>query len=600
VKRVEGSGRVSPRIIIALSFAAVSIVGGCAPAPAPSPAVREDALTSDEVIEEYRAAARSAYAQGAFLREQGDLETAQAHFVEAVRLYPRDPDLRLALAEVQIELGRGGEAEQFLHAAVRRFGGSAREHLLLSKLALASGDAAAAHAGLDSALVRNPQSVEALQMRGRLSLGESNLEAAYHDLALADSLAPHDPATLFPLAETLARLRRDADAAATFRALLSLQPEDLGARRGLAETLRRTGRGAEAEALLLERPGVASEDLGPLEDAVGMQVRAGDLAAAARLLASRPLPPRLGALRARVLIQMDRLVAADSVLAALPPDPSLGTHLLRGDIAVRQGRNDDARVHYRAALDLQPDACAASASLALLAVQEVRRTASTSTELPWRVAARDSSLWTAADSLLRVASRRAGADSYRCHLLLGHAHMVRGSMREAARHLEVAHRLDPDNAEVMFDLAAAHQELGDFASALRWGREAIARDPEHAAALNFVGYILAERGLELGESETLVRRALAIDPDNAAYIDSLGWVLYQRGDYAGATAELERASQLTESRDPTILEHLGDTYLRRGNMAGALHAYTRAVAIPGGRDELRAKRARLATLLGAP
>ena len=591
---------MSPRICIALAGAMSLFVLHCGRPPArPAASPPEDALTSDEVIEEYRAAARSAYAQGAFLREQGDLQGAQSHFIEAVRLYPRDPDLRLALAEVQIEMGRGDEAEQFLLAAVRRFGGSAREYILLARLALASGDVAAARAGLDSALVRQPENVDALQMRGRMSLVESKLDAARWDLARADSLAPHDPGTLLPLAETLARLGADVEAVHAYRAVLDQTPEDLAARRGLAEALRRTGRVGEAEALLLDRPGSEPEDFGPLEDAVALHVRAGDLAAAERLLAARTLPPRLGALRARILIQLDRLASADSVLAALPEDPALGTELLRGDIAVRQGRNDAARQHYRTALRLEPDACAASASLALLAVQEIRRTAAAA-NIPWRVAARDSSLWTAADSLLDRASRAAGPESYRCNLLLGHANMVRGAMPAAARHLEIAHRLDPDNAEVMFDLASAAQESGDFDAALRWGRAAVARDPEHAPALNFVGYILAERGLELGESESLVRRALAIEPDNAAYIDSLGWVLYQRGDYDGAVHALERAAQLTESRDPTILEHLGDAYLRRGQLDAALDAYTRAAAVHGGRDELHAKRARLASLLGPP
>jgi Flp pilus assembly protein TadD len=175
--------------------------------------------------------------------------------------------------------------------------------------------------------------------------------------------------------------------------------------------------------------------------------------------------------------------------------------------------------------------------------------------------------------------------------------MVRGSMLAAARHLEVAHRLDPDNAEVLFDLASAAQESGDFDAALRWGRGAIERDPNHDAALNFVGYLLAERGVELGESEALIRRALALEPDNAAYIDSLGWVLYKRGDFATATLELERAARASESRDPTILEHLGDAYLGHGRIEAALEAYTRAVTLPGGRDEVHAKRARLLALL---
>ena len=42
----------------------------------------------------------------------------------------------------------------------------------------------------------------------------------------------------------------------------------------------------------------------------------------------------------------------------------------------------------------------------------------------------------------------------------------------------------------------------------------IARDPHDAAALNYLGYMLAERGTSLDEAVTLIRRALTIEPDN--------------------------------------------------------------------------------------
>jgi tetratricopeptide (TPR) repeat protein len=164
-----------------------------------------------------------------------------------------------------------------------------------------------------------------------------------------------------------------------------------------------------------------------------------------------------------------------------------------------------------------------------------------------------------------------------------------------------------DACDVAADLAALHQpafledpefhfirgmaaeRVGEREAAVRHFRECLARDPEHSAALNYLGYMWAESGENLAEAEGLIRRALEIEPANAAYLDSLGWVLFQQGRYHEALAPLERAAELSGRSDPTIVEHLGDTLAKLGRTTEAVKAWERAASLEGASPELPAK-----------
>ncbi|MDH3432082.1 MAG: tetratricopeptide repeat protein, partial [Gammaproteobacteria bacterium] len=67
------------------------------------------------------------------------------------------------------------------------------------------------------------------------------------------------------------------------------------------------------------------------------------------------------------------------------------------------------------------------------------------------------------------------------------------------------------------------------------------RWPESSVTLNALGYTLADRTDEYRDAEKFIRKALKYDPDSAAIIDSLGWVLHKRGKHEEALEQLERA-----------------------------------------------------------
>ena len=52
--------------------------------------------------------------------------------------------------------------------------------------------------------------------------------------------------------------------------------------------------------------------------------------------------------------------------------------------------------------------------------------------------------------------------------------------------------------------------------------------PDFAAALNYLGYMNADRRVKVAEAVGLIEKAIALDPENGAYLDSLGWALFRQ------------------------------------------------------------------------
>ncbi|MEM9701039.1 MAG: tetratricopeptide repeat protein, partial [Planctomycetota bacterium] len=105
--------------------------------------------------------------------------------------------------------------------------------------------------------------------------------------------------------------------------------------------------------------------------------------------------------------------------------------------------------------------------------------------------------------------------------------------------------------------------------------------PNDPGTLNDLGYLWADRGKNLARAERMIRVAVASEPDNAAYLDSLGWVLLKRGKAEEARAPLERAAELAtkqgQGTDGTIWSHLGDLWQALGEPKQARDAWKAAL-----------------------
>ncbi|ODS56368.1 MAG: hypothetical protein ABS36_08240 [Acidobacteria bacterium SCN 69-37] len=160
---------------------------------------------------------------------------------------------------------------------------------------------------------------------------------------------------------------------------------------------------------------------------------------------------------------------------------------------------------------------------------------------------------------------------------LGRAYEDLRDMRRAVRTLEDARRRTPDDTRLAFALAATYERDGQAGRAERIFREIIAAEPGHAAALNYLGYMLADRGQKLPEAVGFIERAIEINGENPAYLDSLGWAYFRMSRFQDAVDPLERAAR--GAPDVSVIqEHLGDAYLKVEQYDKAVEAFERALA----------------------
>src|SRR5271166_268069 len=133
-----------------------------------------------------------------------------------------------------------------------------------------------------------------------------------------------------------------------------------------------------------------------------------------------------------------------------------------------------------------------------------------------------------------------------------------------------------DKDYVIFVQGSIYERQKKYDLAEESFRKVLASDPKSAMTLNYLGYMLADRGTRLEEALGYIRRAIALDPQNGAYLDSLGWVYYRLGDYDLAEENLRRASERI-GNDPTVHEHLGELYLKTGRLKLATTHFERAL-----------------------
>lgn len=112
----------------------------------------------------------------------------------------------------------------------------------------------------------------------------------------------------------------------------------------------------------------------------------------------------------------------------------------------------------------------------------------------------------------------------------------------------------PDSEGISLGRAELLLRMGRLDDAIEQYRRAADQWPDSALSLNALGYTLADRTDSYKEAEKLIRKALRFEPESAAIIDSLGWVLYKRGKHEEALVELQRAYASLD--DPEVASHI--------------------------------------------
>ena len=173
------------------------------------------------------------------------------------------------------------------------------------------------------------------------------------------------------------------------------------------------------------------------------------------------------------------------------------------------------------------------------------------------------------------ASEPGNADE-RAQLLIGESQLLReaGRVLEAHAVLSAALQQQPDQPELLYEVALLAEKIGRVDELESRLRHLITLKPDHAHALNALGYSLAERNVRLAEARALIERAVALAPEDPFILDSKGWVLFRQGDMQSALDILVRAFAIRA--DPEIAAHLGEVLWASGRHEEARQTWDKA------------------------
>ena len=169
-----------------------------------------------------------------------------------------------------------------------------------------------------------------------------------------------------------------------------------------------------------------------------------------------------------------------------------------------------------------------------------------------------------------------------------------GRMTEAMDYYARALRINPDDANVLYDLGNAFAQQGDWDNAIGSYRHALQVTPNQADILNNLGFALATKK-QFADAIACFEAALKLNPDSASTHNNLAAVLHGEHRLAEAAQHYREALRVTPD-DPRICVNLGDTLIKLGNPAEAISCYQAALRLKPGDPKIKAR----LQALGAP
>jgi tetratricopeptide (TPR) repeat protein len=135
----------------------------------------------------------------------------------------------------------------------------------------------------------------------------------------------------------------------------------------------------------------------------------------------------------------------------------------------------------------------------------------------------------------------------------------------------------PGDTQLLYGRAMVAVELDHLEAAEQDLRQVIDQEPGNAAALNALGYTLADRVGRYEEAEALIRAAFELQPEEASIIDSMGWVAFRLGRLQEAETFLRDA--WSRDNNAEIAAHLGEVLWTRELQDEAVKIWTEALQI---------------------
>jgi tetratricopeptide (TPR) repeat protein len=116
----------------------------------------------------------------------------------------------------------------------------------------------------------------------------------------------------------------------------------------------------------------------------------------------------------------------------------------------------------------------------------------------------------------------------------------------------------PENQDFLYMRSTVSSLQKNIVQSEKDLRSILAINPNHAEALNALGYSMTLNSDRYSEARELILRSLKLDPKSIEALDSLGWVCYRLGDHAEAIKHLTQALSSLLIPEPEIVAHLGE------------------------------------------
>ena len=441
--------------------------------------------------------------------------------------------------------------------------------------------------------------VEAYAGAGRSAEGVKWLEEA----------APDNPQLYSTLGDFYARERRWADSASAYELALRDSPKSVDLRIWMGTSLMQTGTLSDvikARDVLREANALRATDERALYLLSQAERRSGDSTAAEgvarKLIAQNGRNPRGYVALAEALEDQRRFQPLIDALApavatfSAANDSGLATGMLLPHLGFayqEMGQFDKAIATFESARKLAPED--PSVTVYLIQAQMAAKRYNAAAELAHAARAeRPADLRLA--RMESLALRRSGKvdqglaileDIARTHaddpdmiVALAQGYVDANRAPQATKLLQDAQLKFPGDGTIALELGAVLDKQKKYAESEAVLRQLIAKEPENAVALNYLGYMLAERGERLGESVDYLKRALAIDPDNGSYLDSIGWAYFKDGKLDLALDNLKRAADQLMTNS-VVQDHYGEVLFNLGRYDAAIVAWNRALSGDG-------------------
>jgi tetratricopeptide (TPR) repeat protein len=499
-----------------------------------------------------------------------DFHSALAEYQKAVALQPDIRELRYALAMAYLATKDVESAKQ---QALEIHPKDAKTYQLLGECYRVAGQDDSALWAYSRAVEQDSTDVNSLWRLAVLWQLKNDLNQAIHYWKMVATLQTFSPQVHLQLATLLFQAQKLDDAISEYRKVLDLQPDNPKSFYGLAEVYEAkhdTTQAIDLYRRYLKLDPVNKQVRGKLIALLyqtGRKDEAMSQAGTFSMLAPDDLEAkkRLGAL----YLSSGDYPQAESVfisyLEADPDDPQV--HFFLGRIALEKEDFNRAKSEFETTVALSDSVLDGWINLAMVYLRQ------DSTQR--------------AIQIYQQARGKVRDDSYLLYMI-GNVYAQKQNYDSALVYLSKASDKSPHETQILFSLGSVYERNGDFDQSVAIFERLLRIDSTNAQALNYLGYMFAEKGIRLEESLDMIQKALESDPNNAAYLDSYGWVLFRLGRLEEAEIQIKKALDAV-STDSIIHEHLGDIYQAQGWTENAKTEWQEALRLQPDNENVKKK-----------